>query len=141
MKQLLYIIILLSLIAVPSRAQQKSIYTGLTLEIIQGDTVLVAETVPVFVFPRKIDPTICQIGRQSEKSLSDSQRGQSPVGGDGEAYGYAQNRTGTKTLHQGHGAPTEEKIHPRSPSDDLLPGEIIDQTDRPGDRTYLLRIG
>lgn len=55
MKQLLYIIILLSLIAVPSRAQQKSIYTGLTLEIIQGDTVLVAETVPVFVFPRKID--------------------------------------------------------------------------------------
>ena len=55
MKRILYIIIPLLLLAISTHAQEKSIYTRLTLEIIKGDTVLVAETVPVFVFPRKID--------------------------------------------------------------------------------------
>lgn len=55
MKPWLYIIIPLLLWAAPTQAQKRSTYTGLTLERIEGDTVLVAEIVPVFVFPRKID--------------------------------------------------------------------------------------
>ena len=55
MKPLLVILFALSLSAPALHAQERGIYTRITQEVIHGDTVTVAELMPVFVFPRKID--------------------------------------------------------------------------------------
>ena len=55
MKPLWVILFALSLSAPALHAQERGIYTRITQEVIHGDTVTVAELMPVFVFPRKID--------------------------------------------------------------------------------------
>ena len=55
MKPLWVILFALSLSAPALHSQERGIYTRITQEVIHGDTVTVAELMPVFVFPRKID--------------------------------------------------------------------------------------
>ena len=52
MKPLWVILFALSLSAPALHAQERGIYTRITQEVIHGDTVTVAELMPVFVFLR-----------------------------------------------------------------------------------------
>ena len=140
MKPWLYIIIPLLLWAAPTQAQKRSIYTGLTLERIEGDTVLVAEIVPVFVFPRKIDT------RKFAKLVENLKKvypiAKEPViARDGETHGNAQNRAGTPALHKSDGTSAKKTIHPRFASHDFFSGKITHQIDRSRNRTHLICIG
>ncbi|MFQ8807113.1 MAG: hypothetical protein ACLR8Y_21285 [Alistipes indistinctus] len=133
MKPLWVILFALSLSAPALHAQERGIYTRITQEVIHGDTVTVAELMPVLVFPRKIDTRrFAEVGRKPQESLSHCQRGQ--IGCCrrwrntwARSRPNVSNNSSTKAMER----KLKEQYAPVLRRMNLLTGQTADQTDRP----------